>query len=510
MIRAVTLISSWETQIGIEGRTLIIVSNRGPVTFEVKGGEAFSKRGSGGLVSAISSACLGAKAKWISSAMSSVDRELAKQSASIPFPPRAPAYELRLVDIPERIYEAYYNSISNPLIWFVFHYLWDLVEFPKLDRSIIEDWECGYLEANRLLAEAAIEEAILAEAPLIMLQDYHLFAAAKFIKKDLPDVPVMHFNHIPWPERGHFQVLPKEIQSGLLEGLLAADVLGFQTSEFAEAFLSCCSSCGDYQVDFRRSSIRVGDREILVKAYPISIDPTALFEAANDAEVSKHAERISKANRGLKLIVRCDRADPSKNVLRGFEAYDALLTEHPELKGEVVFLAFLYPTREKLREYADYRRRIEALVKEINDRHCNDGWLPISLRIKDNYPESLAALKLYDVLLVNPIRDGMNLVAKEGPLLNEKNGVLVLSERAGAHCELGAASLSINPFDVRETSRALYEALNMPKDQRTMRSEWLKQIVAKNDSNKWLRHQLADINRAGNADDDLAATLPTR
>ncbi len=486
-----------ETDAALEGRTPIIVSNRGPVTFEIKNGKAVGKRGSGGLISAISNVCFATAAKWVSAALTPDDRELSRRSSSIPYPPRRPSFEIRLVEIPEATYEAYYN-------------LWDFVEFPKLDRSAIQDWERGYLEANRLLAEAAVEEALLTDSPIVMLQDYHLFAAARFVKESLPDVPVLHFNHIPWPEPSQFHVLPKEIRSGLLEGLLAADVLGFQTPEYATAFLNCCELDADCEIDFRRSVIRVGNREVLARAYPISIDPVALLESAKDADVSKHIKRISEKNEGLKLIVRCDRADPSKNILRGFEAYDAMLTEHPELKGAVAFLAFLYPTREKLCEYADYRRRIETLVNKINDRHGTDSWRPIRLRIKDNYRESQAALKLYDVLLVNPIFDGMNLVAKEGPVLNEKNGVLVLSERAGAHRELGAAAISINPFDVRETSEALYRALNLPDEERVLRSEWLKQIVARNDSRKWLRHQLADLYRIGNEDDDLAATLPTR
>ncbi|MCL6615492.1 MAG: trehalose-6-phosphate synthase, partial [Firmicutes bacterium] len=213
-------------------------------------------------------------------------------------PQRDPSYEISLVDIPEDIYEPYYNRISNPLIWFVFHYLWNLVDHPMLDRSIIEDWKSGYLEANRLLAEAAVEEALLADKPLIMLQDYHLFAAAKFVKEALPDVPVMHFNHIPWPEPGYFRVLPEEIRSGLLEGLLAADVLGFQIPEYAEAFLACCEAELDCEIDFRRSVVRNGNREVLARAYPISIDPNALIESLNDAEVAGQANGVAQSGIG--------------------------------------------------------------------------------------------------------------------------------------------------------------------------------------------------------------------
>ncbi|MHB0977002.1 MAG: alpha,alpha-trehalose-phosphate synthase (UDP-forming) [Candidatus Aquicultorales bacterium] len=478
----------------LEGRTLIILSNRGPVAFsESDEGELVPKRGGGGLVTAMSAVSEGFGAKWISAAMTPADRKIALTGKSIPFPKDDPSYAIRLIDIPGDIYERYYNRISNPLIWFVFHYLWNLADYPKSDSELLDDWRLGYEQANRLFAEAAVEEATMSPRPVIMLQDYHLFTAARYIKKALPDVPVMHFNHIPWPEPRYFKVLPKFIQESMVYGLLAADVLGFQVPSYAEAFLDCCLPMPGVSVRQETGEIELDGHTVLTRAYPISIEPDSLKATALGEDVRRHFERIKAENSGMRLIVRSDRADLSKNIVRGFEAYDILLTEHPEWKERVRFLAFLYPTREKLREYSDYRRRIETAVEDINAKHATDGWEPIWLRIKDDYPESMAALRIYDVLLVNPIFDGMNLVAKEGPLINEAEGVLVLSENAGSVCEMGAASVVVNPFDTLETAEGLHKALGMEPAEKRARSEWMKEIVTRNNSMKWLYHQLRDL-----------------
>lgn len=478
----------------LENRSLIIVSNRGPVSFNKIGDRFVESRGSGGLVTAMSAVCREVGARWISAAMTPAERELAALAGtSIPVPSENPDYQVRLVDIPEEVYERYYNSISNPLIWFVFHYLWNLADYPRITDETFENWRTGYLEANRLFAEAAIEMASQSVRPVILLQDYHLFTAAKQIKEALPDVMLMHFNHIPWPEPEYFGVLPDEMRKDIMEGLLSADLLGFQVPKFARAFRECCREFGDYETDGDDGVIVSNQHTTLTKAYPISIDAEELVGNGSRPEVLAHEERLLEENAGMKLLVRSDRADLSKNILRGFEAFDLMLTEHPDLIGQVKFLALLYPTREKLTEYSDYRKRIEATVDQINKRHATPGWQPIRLRIKDDYFESIAAMKLYDVLLVNPIFDGMNLVAKEGPLINEKDGLLVLSKNAGSYCEMSEAALTINPFDVAETARMLYLALTAKPEERSLRADWLKEIVRRNDSHKWVYHQMKDL-----------------
>lgn len=474
----------------LRGRTLIIVSNRGPVSFKRSpGGRLVADRGGGGLTTAMLSVCRNADVRWISAAMTPEDRDFARGISTLDKPLDPP---VRMVDIPDDVYDRYYNRISNHLFWFVFHRLWNLTESPSYGEDLMDRW-LGYVSANRLLASSTLEEAALCDRPVIMLQDYHLFLAARFIKETAPEIPVIHFNHIPWPDPGCFDVLPFEIRQELIEGLLAADIIGFQTPRYATAFINCCERMPELKIDLASSTIHSGRGKTLVRSYPISIDPPSLIDSALSKTVLEHEVRLRRENAGMKLIVRSDRADLSKNILRGFQSYDRLLLKHPELKGCVRFLAFLYPTREAIPEYTEYRDKIERCVEEINSRHALPAWEPIHLRMEDNYLESLAALKIYDVLLVNPIFDGMNLVAKEGPVINEHNGVLVLSENAGAFVEMGSGALAVSPFDVDGTASALHRALTMPQAERLMRAAWLKEIVEGNSTIKWVHHQLRDL-----------------
>ena len=251
----------------------------------------------------------------------------------------------------------------------------------------------------------------------------------------------------------------------------------------------------DCHVNWRRRTVRWKKREVYVRSYPISIDYASLQAFSETEPVSEYAAQMEKNYEGLKLIVRSDRSDLTKNIVRGFRAFEALLEKHPELVGRVKFLALLYPTRENIKEYTDYRFEIEAAVEDVNNRFKTADWTPIYLRLYDNYEESVAALKVYDVLLVNPIYDGMNLVAKEGPVVNERNGVLVLSENAGASEELREVGLVVNPFDIEGTADALYEALTMPERDKATRSAIMKEIVTRNNSIKWLHYQLRDMIR---------------
>ena len=197
--------------------------------------------------------------------------------------------------------------------------------------------------------------------------------------------------------------------------------------------------------------------------------------------------------------MRVDRTDLSKNILRGFKAFDVLLEEHPELHDRVTFLAHLQPSRQDVPEYVEYVDQIKRLVADINLKHGTTEWQPIDLQLGDDFPQALAAYKQFDVLLVNSIYDGMNLVAKEGVLVNERNGVLVLSENTGVHDELGAFSLAVNPFDIGDQADKLHQALTMPRAERRARRAQCVAVVRENDLGKWLERQLADI-----------ATLPTR
>lgn len=478
----------------LRGKSLILVSNRGPVEFRNVEGKLVPHRGAGGLVTAMLAIGEATGATWISAPMTAADRTIAQQNEAIGVPPEDPKYVVRFVRISKRCYEDYYNVISNPLLWFIAHYIWDLVREPVLTADMSKAWSQGYVKANRLFAEAVLAEIrASSEQPVVMLQDYHLLVAPKFIKQGSARTAVAHFTHIPWPEAAYFRVLPSEIRVELLSSLLHADILGFQTRGFAANFMRCCEANLPCRIDTNRGTVTWEQRRILIRTYPISIDHNRLRAAAQSAPVLQHERRIVDETRGLKLIVRVDRADLSKNVVRGFLAYDRLLSRYPKLRGRVRFLALLYATRERIPEYARYKEEIEETVRRVNESYATPDWEPINLRFKDDYLESLAALRQYDVLLVNPVFDGMNLVAKEGPAINRRDGVLVLSENAGAFDELQDACVPVNPFAIDGTANALYQALMMPEWERRVRAERLREIVTKNDSIKWLYHQLRDI-----------------
>ena len=215
---------------------------------------------------------------------------------------------------------------------------------------------------------------------------------------------------------------------------------------------------------------------------------------ARRERVAEFEQKLLERRREFSIL-RVDRADLSKNVLRGFTGFDIFLDQHPEFSERITFTAQLMPSRTDVPEYAEYLERIEALVAVVNHRHGTPDWMPIDLKLRDDLDEAVAAYKHYDVMMVNAMFDGMNLVAKEGPLVNERDGVSILSENTGAHEELGEFSLSVNPFDVQELADSIYAALTMPAHERARRAQGLKEIVMSRDPGDWIDDQIADIRK---------------
>jgi trehalose 6-phosphate synthase len=302
-------------------------------------------------------------------------------------------------------------------------------------------------------------------------------------------------------------VLPNRIREEIYCGLLANDIIGFHTRSYRLNFLQCCRDLMDLEVDFGRGVVRFEDREVWVRAYPLPIDAEATCRVAASERVQEF-ERELLARRREHLILRVDRADLSKNVLRGFSAFDLFLEQHPEFSENVTFIAQLMPSRMDVPEYAEYLERIEALVAVVNHRHGTPDWMPIQLKLRDDLEEAVAAYKHYDVLLVNAMFDGMNLVAKEGPLVNERNGVSILSENTGAHEELGEFALSVNPFDIQETADSIHAALTMRDSERARRMEGLQRIVTQRDPGDWIDDQLADIRKKAGGGEAAAVPPP--
>jgi trehalose 6-phosphate synthase len=473
-------------------RPLVLVSNRGPVTFQ-EDGEV--KRGTGGLVTALTGLASHRDAVWIASALTDGDGQKAEESGGKPFTVRSPAggeYQVRLVVSDPQAYDRFYNIFANPMLWFIQHYLWDLSNAPDVRRHEVEAFEYGYNVVNEDLAQAVVEEIDGQDEPVVMVHDYHLYTLPGLVRRARPDVFLHHFIHIPWTQPDAWRVLPNRIRQEIYAGILANDIVGFHTQAYRRNFLQCCRDLMDLEVDFDEGVVRFEDREVWVRSYPLPIDRRAIEHTAASDGVGEHEEELLRRRREH-LVLRVDRADLSKNVLRGFSGFDLFLEQHPEFREKVTFIAQLMPSRTDVPEYAEYLERIEALVAVVNHRHGTPDWMPINLKLRDDLEEAVAAYKHYDVLLVNAMFDGMNLVAKEGPMVNERDGVSILSENTGAHEELGEYALSVNPFDIQELADSIHAALTMDDDERARRMEGLKEIVTARDPGDWIDEQLADI-----------------
>ena len=264
---------------------------------------------------------------------------------------------------------------------------------------------------------------------------------------------------------------------------------------WADAFMDCCEALLGAKVDRDRREVSYAGHMTSIGVHALGVDAAHLRTRAAEPDVTDKMAALAAATGGRRLIVRVDRTELSKNIVRGLEAYRELLRAHPEWRGNVVHLAFAYPSREDLPEYREYTATVQQLAAEIGSEFATPGWDPVVLEVNDDYPRSLAALRLADVVLVNPIRDGMNLVAKEAPILSDRGCAVVLSTEAGAAAELGRYALLVNPFDVTQTMQALHEALMMTYDERANRCSALAAAAAAAPPARWLAQQLDALDR---------------
>ncbi|MFL5921546.1 MAG: trehalose-6-phosphate synthase [Gaiellaceae bacterium] len=478
-------------------RRLIVVSNRGPVTFARVGDERVARRGGGGLVTGLRSLVEHHDVTWIASAMSDEDRAVAAESGGDAVEERSrdgSPFRLRLVAHDETAYDWFYNVVANPMLWFLQHYLWQLAYTPSVDIALSNAWDEGYARVNEGFAEAVLEELEAQPEAAVFFHDYHLYLAPRLVRERAPDALLAHFVHVPWPQTDYWHVLPDRIRRAVHEGVLANDVIGFHTHQWRLNFMRAASDLAGAEANFQDSVVDHDDRRSLVTVHPISVDAAEFDELALSEPVLA-AEQELVARRTEQLVLRVDRTDPSKNIVRGFRAFELYLEAHPERHRRVTMLALLDPSRQDIPEYAEYLGAIQREARRVNDRFQQNGWLPIELVVEDNFVGAVAAYKQFDALFVNAIFDGMNLVAKEAPLVNERDGVLILSENAGAHAELGEWALTVNPFDVAGQAEALDEALTMSAAERHERLEAIRAHVREHDVTEWIDAQLADLDR---------------
>ncbi len=481
-------------------RDLIIAANRAPVIFETAlDGNLSFQQGGGGLATALLGLCRQTNAKWIACEQTKADADWRAGNMA---PGKDDNYWVQFIAPEALAYEGYYNVIANPLLWFLQHSMWDVPRAPVIDRSTWEAWENGYVAVNRLFAETiAIHARLYSRPALVMLQDYHLYLVARFLRQSLRPrerPTVSHFVHIPWPGPEYWRILPPAMRHAILDGLCAVDLLGFQTHEDGLNFLRTCEShLQRARVNYKRGRVWYRNHATHVRDFPISIDVASLRELAESPEVAEHYADIQDKVGDLQVIVRNDRIEPSKNIVRGFLAFEEMLELYPEHHGKVKFLAILVPSRLGVEEYQDYLDELMAAAGRINAQHGSSEWEPVRMLVGESYARAVAAMQQYDVLLVNSISDGMNLVAKEGPVVNQRDGVLILSELTGARQQLESGAIIISPCDVYATAQALHQALVMPADERRERAGRLRWLVEQEDINDWLCRQLQTIQELG-------------
>lgn len=492
--------SSWEEM--LSKRQLIIASNHGPVTFHTDENGLVQplRSGGGGLVTALSGIIQHVEATWIASALSEEDK--AWQGGLAPIGEDGSPIRVSFVTSEDAAYDGYYKVIANPLLWFLQHSMWDIFRSPTIDRTTWQNWHNGYVAVNRLFAEAVTKQMLTKPQPaLVMFQDYHLYLAPYFVRwvfRPRMSYTLMHFIHIPWPGAEDWGFLPPRMRQGILEGLCAVDLLGFQTREDGLNFIRTCEShLPNAHVNFKQGRVWYRNHTTHVRDFPISIDVAALRRTADSEEVAEHHRTLLEQYGGNPLIVRIDRIEPSKNIVRGFQAFNELLELYPEHRGKVQFLALEVPSRMEVEEYQNYLNELMGAAGQVNATYGDSVWEPVRIVVGENYPRAVAAMQLYDVLLVNSIADGMNLVAKEGPVVNQQQGVLVLSERTGARQQLESGALVIPPLDVSATALALHQALVMPKAERKEKADRLRGLIESEDIIDWLCKQLETVVKLG-------------
>jgi len=474
--------SSGGVTAGAEGSLsdVVLVSNRGPLAFRLEDGRPVPAPSGGGLAGSLFPLVEGSGASWVASSMNEADRLAAAAGLMT-----ADGVRVELVEPESDVYNLAYNVVSNSTLWFCHHHLFDSARRPRTDHRWMDAWD-AYRVFNRLMAERVAEVA--PSGGRILVQDYHLALMAPTLAALRPDLAAVHFSHTPFADPSVLRMLPTAVGDELLTAMATFRACGFHSERWASAYRSGLATAG-------LAPAGRGGRGPAGPTYvsPLSIDAARLAASAAEPDVSAAAARIEESVGGpdRQVIVRVDRMELSKNLLRGFWAFEELLEQQPQHRERVVFVALAYPTRQGLPEYLAYQDEVETTVDRINERWGTPTWRPIVLEVEDDYPRSLAALTRYDVLLVNPVRDGLNLVAMEGPVLNTRDGVLALSREAGAFDRLGGGALEVNPFDVTGTATVLSRALDLGADERSGRAAALRTSVLDRRPADWLDDQLA-------------------
>ncbi|MGC9516169.1 MAG: alpha,alpha-trehalose-phosphate synthase (UDP-forming) [Methanomicrobiales archaeon] len=480
----------------LEDKEIIVASNRGPVVFKKdENGEIQLIRGAGGIVGSMIPFLERTHGKWVSSAIGECDHHVDHEyQGKVPVPLEEPEYYVQFIKTEEDVYNGFNGKFANPLLWFIHHSMWNPPYSPCADDELHQAWD-SYQHVNTKFAQSISEDvAQTKKTSIVMLQDYHLYLTPELIRKEHPNVLMTQFVHIPFPPPEIFRQLPDHMQVRILESILTNDVVGFHIPRYMNNFLDTIKQILPQAiVDNLKGDIFYNGRICHVRCYPISVDINTLQKQAQDPQVTARESEVDEMVGDCKLIYRTDRTDLSKNIIRGFQAYDMFLEKYPEWREKVKFVATLMPSRLDIKIYQEYAANIQKLVDEINHKYATAHWKPIEYICRGDFNLVIALLKRYDVLMVNPILDGMNIVAKEGSIVNDNNGVLVLSTGAGCFEELKEGAICINPFDIRQTAASIEAALLMDEKAKAEMIEKAREAISNNDLNKWVSDQLNDI-----------------
>jgi len=461
---------------------LVVLSNRGPLAFHFDDdGQPEPGKAGGGLASTLGGGVRDADVIWVAAAMSDADRAAAR-AAGPDGDMEVDGYRFRLVDVDSATFDTAYNVVSNQTLWFWHHHMFDVTRRPVLDTDFRAGW-LAFRDVNTAMAAAAAAAA--GPDATVLVHDYHLALAPAILRELRPDLKISHFTHTPFVHPANLSILPDYVVEELLLGMAGADAVGFHAPRWADAFEGC------WRTHQTTRTLPIPRTFIA----PAAADHDEVAAVAESPKCAAERARLDAEIGDRKCIVRVDRIEPSKNLLRGFWAYRTLLEQSPELREKVCFVALCYPSRETLDEYKTLHADVEIAAAAINEMFATPDWSPIILETNDDFPRSVAALRRADVLLVNPIRDGLNLVAYEGPAINEKGAPLVLSREAGAWDELGpAGAIVVNPFDVFGTAEALLHALMLDDAERNERADRLRSVVTARTPASWLQRQLDAAN----------------
>ncbi|HEX8732794.1 MAG TPA: trehalose-6-phosphate synthase [Ktedonobacterales bacterium] len=488
-----------------ESQRIIIASNRGPMSYtrDPRTGRVVSHPGAGGVVSGLLSAAQDRPVTWVSVAMTDAERAIARGEERAAPLREWPNISLRLVATTADAYRRAYNGVSNKALWFIQHYLLQPTTRP-LSPHLMKNWEEGYKVVNEAVADAVIAELELAgdDTP-VLFQDYHLYLAPRIVRERVVWARLAHFVHIPWPDARYWELAPEAMTRAIFEGLAANDIVGFQTERDARNFLDGAQRFLSESASVKAASGEVGallvdDRRVSVRVYPIAVSPDEVFAQA-DGHASRETKRLlarARPTPSHQIILRVDRVEPTKNIVAGFQAYERLLQRRKRLRERVTFVALLVPSREGLAEYRSVMRETRKTIERINEKYGTATWQPIIAVFGNDRARALACMREYDALLVNPLLDGMNLVVKEGALLNQRAGVIVLSRTAGAYEQLGQYALGVPPIDIEAISDALEAALEMPARERRRRAAGLRAILERESAKTWLQAQIDDLTAA--------------